>query len=216
MLQKVEARNALGDLLTLALDDMSSGIYIKEITGLDPVKATLVTSSFAGENGEQYHSMRREARDVVLKLGLEPDYATSTVRALRAQLYKFFMTGIPVNLRFYEGYDGLTVNIDGRVETCTAPQFTQEPEMEVSVHCFQPDLLEMDAVGWIGNTVTDNTDITIDYEGTVETGVNFKLNVNRTMSDFTIYHTPPDGSLRSMDFSNPLVNGDVLDINTLK
>jgi len=215
MLQQVEVRSPLGALLTLPLGDTSSGIYIKEVGGLDPVKATLVTSSFAGEDGEQYHTMRREPRDVTLKLGLEPDYAVTTVRGLRAQLYNYFMTGAPVNLRFYES-DGLIVQIDGRVETCTAPQFTQEPEMEVSIHCFKPDLLEMGNVGVNGTTVSSDTSIQIDYEGSVETGINFKLLVDRDMSDFTIYHSPADGSLRTLEFSAALVNGDVVEINTSK
>lgn len=217
MLTLVEARSPLGSLLSMPLSDLSEGIYIKEIEGLDPVKATLVSSSFAGEDGEQYHSMRREARDVTLHLGLEPDYVTTTVRALRARLYNYFMSGMPVNLRFYDtdGDISLTVGIDGRVESCDAAQFTQEPEMVVAVRCFKPDFLELVDAVVTGNTVSSNVDQTINYTGTVETGIVFKMTANRAMTDFTIYHTPPDGIVRSLYFNNPLASGDKLEISTV-
>ncbi len=56
MLIKVEARTSSGALLILPLDDVSSGYVVEEIEGLDPVKATLVSSSFAQADGEQYHT----------------------------------------------------------------------------------------------------------------------------------------------------------------
>lgn len=214
MLSLVEARSAQGALLSLPLSDASSGIYIKEIGGLDPVKATLVSSSFAGEDGEQYHAMRREARDVTLKLGLEPDYTTTTVRALRARLYNYFMTGVPVNLRFYDE-DGLIVGINGRVETCESPQFTAEPEMNVSVRCFKPLFEELTDEVVTGDTVATDSDMTINYDGTVETGILFEMTVNRDIGGFTIYHTAPDGLLRSMDFQASVLNGDKITISTV-
>jgi hypothetical protein len=41
------------------------------------------------------------------------------------------------------------------------------------------------------------------------------LNVNRTLSAFTIYHQPPNDDLRTLDFSAPLVSGDVLTISSV-
>lgn len=217
MLTLVEARSPQGSLLPMPMGDPSSGIYIEEIEGLDPVKATLVSSSFAGEDGEQYHSSRREARDVKLTLGLEPDYVTTTVRALRARLYNYFMSGMPVNLRFYDmdGNDELVVGIDGRVESCEASQFTEEPQMIVGIRCFKPDFLELTETTVAGNTVSVNTDQTINYTGTVESGIIFTMTANRAVNDFTIYHTPPDGTTRTLYFSNPLANGDKLEISTV-
>jgi hypothetical protein len=217
MLTLVEARSPLGSLLSMPMGDTSSGIYIGDIEGLGPVKATLVSSSFAGEDGEQYHSMRREARDVKLTLGLEPDYVTTTVRALRARLYQYFMTGMPINLRFYD-QDGptlLTVGIDGRVETCEPVIFGEEPGVEVGIRCFKPDFLELVETSVAGNTVSTNTDMTINYTGTVETGIIFTMTANRAVSDFTIYHTPADGTVRTLYFATPLANGDKVVISTV-
>jgi hypothetical protein len=217
MLTLVEARSPLGSLLAMPMGDVSSGIYIADIEGLGPVKATLVSSSFAGEDGEQFHSSRREARDVKLTLGLEPDYVTSTVRALRARLYNYFMTGMPVNLRFYDtdGAINLTVGIDGRVETCEPTIFSDEPAMEVGVRCFKPDFLELVNQTVAGNTTSTSSDTTINYTGTVESGIVFTMTVNRALADFTIYHTPPDGIVRSLYFNNPLATGDKIEISTV-
>lgn len=217
MLTLVEARSPLGSLLSMPMGDVSSGIYIADIDGLGPVKATLVSSSFAGEDGEQYHSSRREARDVKLTLGLEPDYVTTTVRALRARLYNYFMTGMPVNLRFYDvdGATSLTVGIDGRVETCEPTIFDQEPAMEVGVRCFKPDFLELTQVTVNGTTTTTSTDQTVNYTGTVETGIVFNITATKAIPNFTIYHTPPDGVVRSLYYNDPLAVGDKLEISTI-
>src|SRR3954470_19978896 len=113
MIYKVEVRSPQGDLLTLELDDISDGLLVKEIKGLDPVKATLVSSSFAQQDGSYYQSSRRENRNIGLVLGLVPDPAVSSVRAVRNGLYRYFMSESAVSLRFFDDEDDLTVDIDG-------------------------------------------------------------------------------------------------------
>jgi hypothetical protein len=56
--------------------------------------------------------------------------------------------------------------------------------------------------------------LTIPYEGTVETGVSFQLIVDRTVDEFTIYHTLPSGEQRQLDFSYPLLSGDIVKIDS--
>lgn len=215
MLTKVEVRNPAGTLLTLTLDDDSSGYIVEEIEGLGPVKATLVSSSFATMDGVQYQSSRRDARNILIKIVLRPDYVTQTVRGLRQALYSYFMTKMEVSLRFYDS-DGTIVNIMGRVESCDPPLFTREPRIDVSVICFDPDFLELTPITESGFTVSDTTEFAIDYEGTVETGFLFELLLDRSLTDFTIYHTPPDGSHRQLDFTASMISGDKLSISTIQ
>lgn len=214
MLSKVEVRTTLGALLTFPLEDASGGFAVEEIEGLDPVKATLVSSSFAGLDGLQYQSARREARNLKLRVALEPDYVTESVRDLRKRLYGFFMPKSFVSFRFYL-LDGLVVDIAGRVESFDSPQFVKDPVANISVMCFDPDFFEPTPIVEHGLTVADSTNSTITYNGTVETGVKFKLFVDRDLSTFTIYHQPPSDALRMLDFSSPLVAGDVLTISTV-
>lgn len=213
MLNKVEARNSQGSLLTLELDDVSDGLVLEDVEGLDPVKATISSSSFAQQDGTQYHSSRLEDRNIKLTIGLEPDYITTMVRDLRNRLYNYFLPKSEVKLRFYMS-EGLVVEIVGRVESCEAALFVKEPQMVISVICFDPNFIDLTPVVVTGSTVSTTTTTTITYKGTEPTGAVFVLNVNRTMTEFAIYHTAPDGSLRIMDIAAALVSGDVVTINT--
>lgn len=215
MLTSIEVMNPQGSLLALPMEDVSDGVVVKDIQGLDPVKATLVSSSFAQMNGEQYHSSRREARNIVLKLDLEPDYITTTVKDLRDRLYRYFMPRSQIFMKFYDS-SGLEVSIEGRVESFDCPLFVQEPEANISIMSFDPDFLGATPVVIQEETTEDEDEIFIEYEGSIETGIEFVLNVDRSLSEFTIYHRLPDGSIRTTDFSAPLENGDVLTIVTIR
>lgn len=217
MLTAVEVRSASGALLTLPLEDVSNGLYIDDIRGLDPVKATIVSSSFAAIDGTQYQSSRRESRNIVLTIGLEPDYSTDSVRDLRSRLYEYMMPKSEVSLTFIhdEADDELEVVISGRVESLETALFSEEPAVDISIVCFDPDFVDLTEVLVEGDTVADTTEITINYDGTVESGFIFELLVDRALTEFTIYHTPPGKPVRTLDFAANLETGDVLTISTI-
>jgi hypothetical protein len=210
VLTKVDVRNDQGDLLSLELEDISDGLVLKDVEGLDPVEATIVTSSFANQNGTQYHSSRREDRQLVLKLGLEPDYVTTSVQDLRDRLYEFFMTQSSVKLTFSR--DDLELDISGWVKSCKTPLFSRDPAMDVIIICPDGDIVDPTPVVFEGETTAESTTTTLTYPGTVETGVTFVLNVDRTLTEFTIYHTRPDGQLRTTEVALSMVAGDILTI----
>lgn len=222
MLTKIEVRTSQGALLSLPLDEVTSGFIVEDIEGLDPVNASLVSSSFAQMDGAQYHSSRRETRNIKLKLGLEPDYETNSSRAiriLRQSLYPFFMPKSQVSLRFYiDTGDGVLddyyVDILGRVETFLSPPFTKEPAVDISLICFDPDFLDPNPVIYEGMSTAGLTEQILDYPGSVESGIILSIRPDRVLNEFTVYHRPPDSTLRILDFSNPLIAGDVIKINT--
>lgn len=214
MLSKVEVTTRQGNLLSLPLEDVTNGLAIEEIEGLDPVKATLVSTSFANMDGEQYQSSKRELRNIKITLAIEPDETLESVSSVRRRVYAYFMPKTEVNLRFFTD-DGAPVDIVGRVESCDAPLWAQEPTAVVSILCFDPDFFNPTETQVTGATTSGTTPITINYDGSVETGIRFTLAVNRTMSDVTIYHTPPNDTLRVLEFSAPLLAGDQLIINTV-
>lgn len=213
-IDKLEVRTTLGTLLTLPLQDNSSGFIIRDIDGLDPVNATLVSSTFANMDGAQFQASRRDIRNITLKLKLYPDYVHTTIRELRTRLYSFFNTESEVNLRFYMT-DGLEVEIVGRVESFEAPLFVQEPVADISIVCFDPDFRELEEIEVDGFTVSTTTEFTIDYQGSVPTGIRFVLELDRDLTEFTIYHRPPDNLLRTFDFAANLDDNDVLTINSV-
>jgi len=214
MITKVQAINAAGSLLDLELGDVSDGYALEEIGGLGPVKATIVSSSYAKLDGSQYQSARREARNITFKIGLEPDYSSQTVQGLRRALYAYFMPKSAVSLKFFDA-DGTEYDIAGRVETCEPDIFTQEPMMNVSIINFDPDFLAPATTRITGNTTDLTTLQNITYPGTIEAGFLFTLNVNRVESDFTIYMTGPDNSVSQLDFIDSLLSGDKIEISTV-
>lgn len=215
MLYKVEARNVRGGLLTLELEDVTDGIALQDVNGLHPVGAVFATSSSVGRAGTQFHSARREDRQIVIKLGLVPDFVTTTPEDLRFdKIYKFFMPQSEVKLTLFLS-GGLELECSGRVKNCEAPPFSKDPEVDITIICFDPDFVDMTLVEFEGET-TSSTDVeTITYDGNIETGVDFVLNVDRTITEFTIYHTPPDGTLRTTDIAVAMVNGDILELSTI-
>lgn len=222
MLTVVEVKNRQGLLLNLPLEDESSGLIIEKIEGLDPVEATLVSTSFAGLDGAQYQSARREPRNIKIKLEIVPDYITESVRDVRKRLYQFFMPKSKVDLRFRMStgigdggiFDDLVVDIVGRVETCTSPMFEEEPFINISLMCFDPDFLDPELVVVEANSTSGQEEILVDYAGTVETGLLFTFLPTDVTGEITIYHRPPDGLLHSMEYRDTLLANDILKIGT--
>lgn len=213
MLTKLEV-NSQGSLLSLPLSDISSGFIVQQIDGLDPVKATLSSTAFAGLDGEQYQASRRDTRNIKITLGLDPNPLVDTVRTLRKQLYAYFLPKSQITLTFYMD-DGLTVSIAGVVESFGSTLFAQDPSVDISIICYDPDFYDSSPEVLSGNSTASSAVTILTYDGEVSTGFVFTLNVNRTLSGVTIYNTTPNEGIRSLDFSGSLVAGDVLTISTI-
>lgn len=203
--------------LTVQLGDISGGINLENIDGLDPVKATLTSTNYAQQAGAILQSVRRETRNIVIKLGIVPDPATQTVSSIKKKIYSIFREGTQVLMKFYDDDPDTPVSdgyqIYGWVETCTGPIFTQTPEVNISVMCFDPDFFDPAIVNVTGLTTT-STPTPINYVGTTETGLTFTLNVNRTLGEFQINQVDPDGNTWTMDVVALLQTGDVVTIST--
>lgn len=216
MLAKLEIRNRQGSLLVLPFEDVENGLIVTEITGLDPTKATLVSTSVAGQDGAQHQSSKREARNMQIKLDLEADYQTTSVRSLRQRLYTFLMPKTEVSLRFYESL-GSYVDIQGVVEDFQAPLFTRDPEATITLQCFDPDFIDPSPFSESGLTVSGTTLTMTDvpYLGSVESGFLFTMDLDRPATTFTIVHQTPNGDTYTLDFAETLLAGDQLKISTI-
>lgn len=213
MLHHVDVRNTKigAGFLSLSLANPTNGFIVKEIEGLDPVKATLISSSFANLDGQTYHTSRRETRNIIIKLGLR--MGAASIKALREQLYDVFMPKSEVAISFYDS-DGTYVNINGVVETCEAPLFAKEPEMAISITCFDPDFVSP-IVGTVSDTVV-NTSVTktLDYAGTVPTGLTFSMTATKYIPRLALCLNPPGIIERQLWFNTPMNAGDNLVITT--
>lgn len=210
----LKATTPRGTEMTFELQDVSDGYVLEDVKGLGPVGATIVSSSFAGIDGTQYHSASREDRLMTITISFKPDYAIQNVSQLRQRLYSFFMPKRPVSVTIVDTETG-QVDIQGVVKTCEPSIFTKEPGVDIDIVCSQPDFVVLTPVVVEGETVDTSFETLVDYPGNIEVGIKFVLALNRDLTQFTIYHRAPDGSTRTLDFAGDLEDGDILTIGTV-
>lgn len=219
MISQVVVTNAAGSVLTFDLYDVNNGYALEKVEGLDPVKATIVSSSYASLDGGAFQNAKNDPRNIKLTIGLEPNYTDQTVQSLRQGLYAFLMPKSKVSLQFYDDLTGLnSADIVGYVESFEGPLFTDVPEVNISILCFDPDFVAHDETVFSSNSSADGTTyVTLTYDGTVDSGFVFKLDVNRTLAELTIKRLAPDGTYKIMTFafSTNLVSGDDLYVSTI-
>lgn len=202
MLTKIDAKNARNSHLELPLSNELIGsdpLQIRNITGLGPVRANINTTPFGSINGESYFGSSVGKRNIVLTIGLNPDWDDQSMESLRALLYDYFMTQYIVVLQFLSTHLP-TVEITGYVESVEPNIFSKDPEVQVSIICPTPDFVAIDDTvltgvvddNILGGTVIPPTDI--DYIGTVPTGFVLKIESSLARPSYTgiIYATVVD------------------------
>jgi phage-related protein len=150
-------------------------IQIRNIDGLDPVKASINTSPFGSVDGASYVGSSVLSRNIVLTLHPNPDWDDWTYESLRRLLYSYFMPKRPTRLVFYSD-DMIPVEISGIVEGVEVNQFSKDPELQVSIICPDPYFTALAPTVITGQTVRAHGVVTtVDYQGTVETGMIVKV-----------------------------------------
>jgi hypothetical protein len=216
MLTAIDVTNPSGDTLQFPVQDPQGGYIVREVTGLDPVNASLITSTLAQVDGAQMQNSRRDVRNITMKLGLKPNYTIDTVQSLKSALYDYLMPKANVNLGFY--IDGsLYVITSGQVETFENAMFSANPEVDISIICYDPDLYAPASVTVSDHTQSDNiTTKTVQYNGTSEAGIIYNLHVNRNLSSFSLTNTNPDNVNQKVEFTGSFIPGDEIVLNTIK
>lgn len=216
MLTRVDVTNSTGGTLTLPMAAHNPGYVIKSIDGLGPVKATITSTSMAQVDGSQKQSARRDIRNITAKLGFSPDYRANTIHSLRQALYNYLLPKSDVVLGFYID-DVLTMLSSGTVEDLDdTSRFSADPEMDLSVICYDPDFTAPASIRTTGSTVNTTTTVAVPYAGSSECGVIFTLNVNHSITGFTLYMTHQDNTQQKLDVTGiSLVSGDVVTVNTI-
>ncbi len=152
-------------------------VQILNIDGLGPVKSDITTVPSGVSRGETFQGASTGKRNIVLTLGLNPDWAVQTVASLRQMLYAYFMTEQWCKLRIFS--DELpTTDIEGYVESVEPNIFAQDPEIQVSIINPRPDFIDIDATLYTGIVDDGSNQLVVDYPGTVRSG--FELRVDRT------------------------------------
>lgn len=227
MIELINFTTHQGKDLSLDLHDASLGIIVKDIKGLEPVKADIVISNYALAPGGRYQASRRGSRNITMRFALDPRYGGESVQQIRHSLYSVFMPEMEIEMDFYlngrelypAGNGTMVARTTGWVESFDAPLFTKDPEAYLSIICPDPDFL------WLGsgimmpseqNPFTTSFETVIDHKGTVETG--FEIFVQKTGNISTnaveIYCIHPNGYRQSMNFNLALAPGEQLIVKT--
>lgn len=147
-------------------------IQIRSITGLGPVNAAINTIPLGSIDGDSYIGSTVGSRNIVMTVKPNPDWVTWTYEKLRRILYTYFMPKRFVRLVF-ETDEIPPVEISGYVETIEPDIFSKEGEIQISVICPYPYFTALDPT--VVNGETNDPAIIIDYDGSIETGINLKV-----------------------------------------
>lgn len=149
-------------------------VFVRNIDGLGPVKADVITTELAGGRDELYQDSKSGKRNIVLTLGLNPDWVDQTMATLRQLLYAYLIPQQWCKLRFTSDHMP-TVDIEGYVESFDPNMFSADPEIQVSIINPKPDFVEIDATIYTGVVDDGTTELEFNYLGTVDSG--FELRV---------------------------------------
>lgn len=180
---------------------------VKNIEGLTPSKVVMGTSNYANRDGGSINSARSDMRNIVITLGYKPDYALDqTIQSLRQALYTHFPTKGLVRLVFLSN-EHEALMIEGTVESVDSSIFTEDPNIQISIMCPNPNFLSRAALSLTGTT---GTNLPLTGFGSAESGFRFEItlaaNINRITIDI--------GDGDPLIFSRTLMIGDRVQIST--
>ena len=244
MIKSLTITNHLGESIELELGaPEKSGLFISQIEGLGPPKATVNTSDMATNDGSIFNSSRVGQRNIVLTLGF---LFNPTIEDSRQKSYKYFPIKKRIRIevetenRICETYGIVESNepiffsaMTGTVISviCPDPYFysTGEDGLTVSTFFAQDPLFEFD---FSNESLTENLiefgniisvpEQTIFYEGDADTGVVMYLHALGAVENITIHNTQTLESMRiDTDKLTTLTGsglgaGDTIIISTIK
>jgi hypothetical protein len=145
---------------------------VQNITGLDPVKATINTTQFGSIDGAAYSGSSVPYRNIVITLRANPDWITYKPQDLRKLLYAYFAPKKPIELIFISD-DRDPMAITGYVEDMNSDFFSPDNAYQISIICPDPYFTSVDPVIVTGHSQDPATTLT--YIGDVPVGINLGI-----------------------------------------
>lgn len=179
MLTEVKAYSSWPSAPTLSLSETGRAetdfIQIRNIDGLDPVKASVNTSPYGSVDGAAYTGGNVLSRNIILTVHPNPDWDTWSYESLRRLLYSYFMPKRAIRLVFYSD-DIVPVEISGIVEDVSVNIFSPDPEFIVSIICPDPYFTALDPTVVTGQAIRSGGTVTnITYNGNIDAGIRVKV-----------------------------------------
>ena len=137
MIRSITATNPQGESLKMELARPErSGLIIRKVDGLGPVKATVNLSSVVGLDVSTINSTSLEPRNIVFDIEL---MSQPTAEVTRRIAYKFFQLRKLVKLEIVT--DSTTFKTEGVVESNEPDIFSQNESVAISIICGNPHLV---------------------------------------------------------------------------
>lgn len=244
MIYAVSVCNPKGDSLYLTLSDpWSTGINVKNITGIGPPQSDIFTVPYGSIDGAIYAGSRVPERVITFTLGLMPHPRTKLVETSRHVVYDFFRIKDEIGLVFFT--DERPIMTYGYVESNEIDIFSEDETAVVTIKCTDPwmhtelqnlvrfsgTMPRFEFPFWSENDqskliefgdVTIDTRTVVSYQGDIQTG--FEIYVDFSSNNFhNIYFYNMDTRDRFVILTDrieastgyPLVPGDEIQISTL-
>lgn len=164
--------------LTLQVQDATmDDIQLHGITGLEPVKTAVNVTQSATRRGGTFIGNTTGTRNIVLTVGLNPNWVDQSVSTLREKLYEYFMPEYEVLLRFYDDVRP-RVAITGVVESMDPNIFSKDPEIQISIICPDPDFVGTDNVTVTAPTGDGSVFTDVVNPGNIACGADISIHKN--------------------------------------
>ena len=155
-----------------SLTSNSNGYRIRNIDGIEPVKADINTTNNASMNGIHINSAYQRSRNIVVTIGLYPGNG-KTLEDLRKQLYLNAPVGLSTSLSFDLDEGGKYRRIKAVVESNEMNRFSKDPEQVISFICPDPYFTSSVETTYPVHGADLTTGYVVPYSGTAEAGFNF-------------------------------------------
>lgn len=158
-------------------------IHVRDIDGLGAADADISSTAYGVVDGSLITGATVNMRNIVLTVGFNPDFeAGQTVAVLRDEVYRYFMPKSEVTLTFTR-YLQPTVRITGTVERLEPNHFSDDPEVQISILCPDPNFRAIEPTVVTGKGLQASDDSVgnysnINYAGNVPTGIQLEVVAN--------------------------------------
>lgn len=190
--------------------NLNSRYLVKDVDGLDPVKAQLSTSETATLDGVYIQNTRAAARNIVMTLGFNPNLVVGeSAASLRRELYFQFPPKGRCTLRFHSD-DFETVKISGTVESMEAKLFSRDPQIMISIMCPDPYFSALTSL--THSAVNTFAYLDLPGLGSAPTGFVFKTDPLKEAIDAVVLENGLD---RKIDIVGPFITNDIVTVSTV-
>lgn len=166
---------------------------VKAADGLGPVEVDVYIANTLAQGG-QYQGRRPQSREIVLRVGLNPDYGSGqNASDLRNELYGLLSPNVTDNILVQLMSNALTVDMqtEGYVKRIEIVPFSKDPEVQIVIACPEPYFEAPVTSNWVPSV---KNNFIVPNLGTAPTGFILEATFTSARAGWTLRHgDPADG-----------------------